>query len=79
MESLIYQRWGRRIREARTGMYRQSDLARIVGVTKGTMSKYESGRLHIPDAAKWRIAGALHRSLDELFAWPIDVPPFPAE
>lgn len=78
MERLIYQKWGRRIRDARTGIYSQGALARVVGVTKGTMSKYESGALHVPDSAKVRIAGALHRSLDELFPWPIDVPPFPA-
>lgn len=77
MERLIYQRWGRRIRDARTGMFTQGQLARIVGVSKGTMSKYESGALHVPDGTKWRIAGALHKSLDELFAWPLDVPPFP--
>ena len=79
MERLIYVRWGRRIRETRQGIYTQGQLARIIGVSKGTMSKYESGALHVPDAAKVRIAGALHRSLDELFTWPIDVPPFPAE
>jgi DNA-binding XRE family transcriptional regulator len=78
METLIYQRWGRRIRECRSGLYRQAELARIVGVSKGTMSKYESGRLHVPDRVKLRICGALHKSPDEIFPWPIDVPPFPA-
>ena len=61
------------MRERRQGLYTQRQLARRVGVTQATISKWESGDLAMPDAMKVRVAAVFDASLDELFPWPLDV------
>lgn len=71
----MYQAWGRRLRDRRLARgLSQRRLARLIGVTPGTISKYESGALCPPDAMKLRLGRTLMFSLDEIFPWPMGVP-----
>lgn len=55
----------RNLRRART--LSQEDLAKLVGVTQETISKAESGRLHLRPDVQERIAAILGTSRKDLF------------
>ena len=61
--------WGRRIR-ARRGEMSQTELARQIGRTQGTVSRIELGTVSLTDDLKLRIAQALGCPVGELFDWP---------
>ncbi len=72
--------WGRRIRRHRKSVgLSQARLAEVCGVAQGTISKIERGTLEPGFELQWKLAGALGRSMDELFSYPAVVPPFPGE
>lgn len=57
----------------------QTSFAHHVGITQSTVSKIERGE-HCPsDAMKWRIAGVLRLTVEDLFRYPSVVPPFPEQ
>ena len=55
----------RTLRRART--LNQAEMARLIGVSQQTYSKYESGRLAPPIDAQARIAAILGTSTTDLF------------
>jgi transcriptional regulator with XRE-family HTH domain len=75
-ERLVWKRWGRRIRQERqVAGLTQEQLAARVDVRQSTVSKWELGDLAPGDEEKMRLAEALGRPLDTLFAWPDTFPP----
>jgi transcriptional regulator with XRE-family HTH domain len=76
IEDDILTDWGRRVRAAR-GPLSQERLAAIVGYDQRTISKIENGKTNPSIRLKWLIAGALGRTIDELFPNPSIRPPFP--
>ncbi|HET7486876.1 MAG TPA: helix-turn-helix transcriptional regulator [Acidimicrobiales bacterium] len=72
--------WGKRIAKRRAELqYSQRRLGELCGgVAQPTISKIERGDLVPGDELKWKLAGALQLPLDELFAYPAIIPPFPA-
>jgi transcriptional regulator with XRE-family HTH domain len=75
-ERLIWQAWGKRLREARTrAALSQLALAAAIGVTQPTISKWELGDQCPDEAAKIALAETLDQTLDELFPWPNRLPP----
>jgi putative transcriptional regulator len=78
--SVVLESWGRRIAARRRELLMtQERLGELCDVGQATISKIECGRLDPSYELKWRVAGALNKSLEELFAYPAVVPPFPAE
>lgn len=73
--------WGKRIAARRKALgFTQQRLGELCGgIVQPTISKIERGDLVPGDELKWKLAGALGMSLDELFAYPAIVPPFPTE
>lgn len=61
--------WGERIRQRR-GEMSQTELARRIGRTQGTVSRIELGSVSLTDELKLRLAHALDCSVAELFDWP---------
>jgi transcriptional regulator with XRE-family HTH domain len=61
--------WGERIRRRR-GAMSQTELARRIGRTQGTVSRIELGTVRLTDEMKLRIAHALGCHVGELFDWP---------
>lgn len=61
--------WGQRIRQRRGDMS-QTELARRIGRTQGTVSRIEVGAVSLTDELKLRIAQALGCPVGELFDWP---------
>ena len=74
----LHRSWGTRIKNRRQALsMTQVSFATLVGITQSTVSKIERGD-HCPsDAMKWRIAGVLRLTVEELFPYPAVVPPFP--
>lgn len=52
-------------------------LADAVEVHPSTIGRILEGTLNPNDELKWKIAGALHKRMDELWAWPRVIPPSP--
>ena len=50
----------------------QTELARKIGRTQGTVSRIELGTIGLSDELKLRIARALGCPVGELFDWPSD-------
>jgi DNA-binding XRE family transcriptional regulator len=73
----LYKQWGDNVRAARGTAWTQQSLADACGVHRAAIANIENGRRCPEDWLKWRIAGALRKTLHELFPWPADVPPFP--
>lgn len=70
--------WGKNIRAQRKLLgWKQETLAELCGLSASALANIEAGRRCPSDETKWRLAGALRKPVDELFAWPDDVPPFP--
>lgn len=78
--SVVLESWGRRVAARRRELLMtQERLGDLCDVGQATISKIERGRLDPSYDLKWRLAGALNKSLEELFAYPAVVPPFPEE
>lgn len=77
MDGATYASWGRRVR-ARRGSISQERLAELAGTDQSTISRIERGLVRPSDDLKWKIAGALSTTVEELFPYPAIVPPFPA-
>jgi transcriptional regulator with XRE-family HTH domain len=76
----LHRSWGHRIKKRRLEMgFTQQSFADIVGVTQATVSRWEQGSKTPSDSQKWRIAGALRQTMEELFPYPGIMPPFPRE
>lgn len=58
----------RQIREQRA--LSQGRLARLIGVSTGSIQNYEHGRVHIPDERIFQLALALHCRPEELLMPP---------
>ena len=71
--------WGKRIAARRKVLgFTQQRLGDLCGgIGQPSISKIERGELSPSDELKWKLAAALQMSLDELFAYPAIVPPFP--
>lgn len=69
--------WGERLRQRR-GSITQEKLAELIGGDQSTISRIERGKVDISDDMKWKLAGALGCTVDDLFPWPAVRPPFPA-
>jgi transcriptional regulator with XRE-family HTH domain len=75
-EQSVWAIWGLRIAARRKEAgYTQSSLAERLHVTQGTVSKWENGTLAPDDASKFRLAEVLDRTVNELFEWPLILPP----
>jgi transcriptional regulator with XRE-family HTH domain len=70
--------WGRKVRERR-GVLTQEQLGRLCGTDQSTISRIERGQLAISDEMKWKLAGALATTVDDLFPYPNVRPPFPKQ
>lgn len=70
------QSWGRRVR-ARRGSLTQETLAGLCSSDQSTISRIEHGAIALSDEMKWKIAGALGCTVEELFPYPNVRPPFP--
>jgi len=76
--SELHQSWGKRIRNRRTDLgMTQVRLAELVEVRQASISRVERGDQVPSDALKWRLAGALGCTIDDLFPNPAIRPPFP--
>lgn len=72
--------WGKRVRERRQVLeMSQERLAELVDVRQASISRVERGDQRPSDELKWRLAGALGCTVDDLFPNPAVRPPFPAE
>ncbi len=68
--------WGARVRKRR-GDLSQERLGKLCRTDQSTISRIERGKLPLSDEMKWKIAGALGVTVDELFPYPNVRPPFP--
>jgi transcriptional regulator with XRE-family HTH domain len=61
--------WGRNIRSGRrlAGFETQLAFAEALGVTQGTVARWEAGQLAPSDTHKEKIAGLLHQEVRALF------------
>lgn len=75
----LYKIWGENVRRARGTSWTQQSLGAACGVHRAAIANIENGRRCPEDWLKWKIAGALRLSFDELFPWPAEVPPFPSQ
>lgn len=69
--------WGRRLRDRR-GPITQEQLADLIGGDQSTISRIERGKVDVSDDMKWKLAGALGCTVNDLFPYPAVRPPFPA-
>ena len=65
----VRRQWGRNIRAGRklVGLSSQAALATVVGVTQGTVARWESGIVTPSDHHKAVLAGVLHQEVRQLF------------
>lgn len=76
----LHQSWGLRIKDRRQALaMTQTSFAQLVGITQPTVSRFERGDQAPSDAMKWRIAGVLRVTVEDLFPYPSVVPPFPQQ
>ena len=69
--------WGHKVRKRR-GDITQEQLALICGVDQSTISRLEKGKLRsVSDELKWKVAGGLACTVEDLFPYPAVRPPFP--
>lgn len=78
MDSELHKSWGRKVRERRQAMHLSQDqLADMAEVRQATISRVESGNQCPSDAVKWRLAGALGVTVEQIFPYPAVKPPAP--
>lgn len=71
--------WGHKVRKRR-GDITQEQLALICRVDQSTISRLEKGKLRsVSDELKWKIAGGLGCTVEDLFPYPAVRPPFPQQ
>lgn len=76
----LHRAWGKRVRDRRQALaMSQERLAELVDVRQASISRVERGDQRPSDDLKWRLAGALGCTIDDLFPNPAARPPFPAE
>lgn len=76
--SEVHRSWGKRIRARREALgFTQTALAELIGVHQPAVSAWEHGSTPPKDETKFKIAGALGLTVEELFPYPAVVPPFP--
>lgn len=76
----LHDGWGKRVKRTREERgISQRKLADLCDIDPSTVSRLERGTLAPRDDLKWRVAGALGVTVEELFPYPGVVPPFPAE
>lgn len=68
--------WGNRLRRRR-GPITQEQLAELIGGDQSTISRIEHGKVDVSDDMKWKLAGALGCTVEDLFPWPAVRPPMP--
>ncbi len=68
--------WGGRLRKRR-GNITQETLAKLCRTDQSTISRIERGQLALSDEMKWKLAGALGVTVEDLFPYPNVRPPFP--
>lgn len=80
MDPLTRRDWCARIKRRRQELgLNQEKAAARARTDQGTWSKIERGSIKPSDDFKWRIAGALLTSVEDLFPWPAVTPPVPSE
>ena len=78
MLQAVHDGWGERVKGAREAHgLSQRFLAQLCGVDASTVCRIERGVLVPRDRQKWKIAGALGVTVEELFPYPSVVPPAP--
>lgn len=72
----LHRQWGANIRSSRgpAGFPTQKALADAVGVTQGTVARWEAGLVPPKDAHKAILAGVLHQEVRQLFPLFAQVP-----
>lgn len=74
----LHDGWGKRVKQARENVgLSQRRLADLCDIDPATVSRIERGLIAPRDSLKWTIAGALGKTLEDLFPYPGVVPPFP--
>lgn len=74
----LYVQWGKKIRTRREALKQtQETFGQLLGIDQSTVSRLERGALAVSDGLKFRIAGALAMTVEELFPYPNTRPPFP--
>lgn len=76
MDESVRRDWGRRLR-ARRGAIRQEQLAALIGSDQSTISRIENGEMKVSDEMKWKLAGALGCTVEDIFPWPAVRPSLP--
>jgi transcriptional regulator with XRE-family HTH domain len=75
----LHERWAKRLDGLMTaGDVSNRRMARECGVHISTIGRVRTGDITPTDELKWRICGVLGMSLDEVFPWPMVVPPHPS-
>jgi len=70
--------WGARVLKRRKELgFTQESFAALIGVDQSTVSRLERGELFATDQLKWVVAGALRKTIGDLFPHPNTTPPFP--
>lgn len=76
----LHRSWGKRVRDRRAALgFSQDRLAELIEATQASVSRIERGDQRPSDDLKWRLAGALGCTIDDLFPNPAIKPPFPQE
>ncbi|MFP5319589.1 MAG: helix-turn-helix domain-containing protein [Acidimicrobiia bacterium] len=74
----VHESWGRRLKARRSELgLTQERLAEICSIEQSTISRIERGQVCPRDNVKWRLAGALGQTVEQLFPYPAVRPPFP--
>jgi transcriptional regulator with XRE-family HTH domain len=83
----LHESWGKRLRQRREALYEetnhnplytQAGLADACGIRQSTLSRIEAGQCP-SDSLKWKLAGALGMTVEDLFPYPAIRPPFPVK
>lgn len=78
MTNSLHQSWGAKVRARREELsVTQVGLAAATSTTQATISRIERGDQCPSDSMKWKLAGALHVTVEGLFPYPAVIPPHP--
>lgn len=76
----LHDGWGKRVKRSREDLgISQRRLADLCQVDPSSISRIERGVLAPRDDLKWKLAGALGVTVEDLFPYPGVVPPFPQQ